>query len=258
MACAMPTARPETAPWIARSPRPVEKPTREAPIASPAARPTAVARTQAAKSRRSARMAQAWTAPSTTPVTSPPAIALAVLSTGPVRRMAAKPPSGKPAKETIQRAMVRPVERRVGVAGAAVIVAMFFSCLWSVSGAGRRSRPPAGGRGGRRGGRGRVRRTGPRCRADGHRRARRAGGHGRWPPARSRAPGARGRGTAGPRRPAATGSLGCGAQREHLAGCGWVAADQPQQQGRVVEGVGGLAGHVTRVPQDADAALTVG
>jgi hypothetical protein len=52
--------------------------------------------------------------------------------------------------------------------------------------------------------------------------------------------------------------LGCGGEGEHLAGCRKVSADQPQQKGRVVEGVGGLVGHVMRVPHDADGALTVG
>ena len=52
--------------------------------------------------------------------------------------------------------------------------------------------------------------------------------------------------------------LGCRGQGEHFVGCGWVPADQPQHKGRVIEGVGGLARHIMRVPQDADAALTVG
>ena len=94
----------------------VRKPTSEAPIASPAARPTAVAKVHVTSWRRSKRSAQAWTAPRTAPVMSPPATALPALFTGSVTISAASPPRGKPMKDTIQRATMRPVGR-VGEVG---------------------------------------------------------------------------------------------------------------------------------------------
>src|SRR6476659_3870874 len=60
-------------------------------------------------------------APRMVPVIRPPISAAVRLSTGPTRIVAANPPSGKPRKDTIQRAVVLSAGRRVVVVGGVVV-----------------------------------------------------------------------------------------------------------------------------------------
>ncbi len=55
------------------------------------------------------------TAPTMTPVISPPIKAAVMLSTGPTSSSAVNPPSGNPVKVTIQRPTMRSRKLRVGV-----------------------------------------------------------------------------------------------------------------------------------------------
>src|SRR3954447_2107715 len=151
-AWARPTAPPEQTPWIARSPRPVPKPLDSVPAASPTARPPAVATVQASSRRRRARRAQPWTSPRIAPVTSPPARADGVLTTGPTRRRAARPPSGKPTNEIIQRATILAVDELVVARRSVLLVMGDMGVLpgdgrsWVVTELGRRPTRPAGDR----------------------------------------------------------------------------------------------------------------
>ncbi len=175
--------------------------------------------------------------------------------------MAAKPPSGKPTKETIQRATVRAVERWVaGRGGAAVVDVMSLLSLvdrvvGSVALAGDPGRQQVVGVVGEVVADEAVEQVGvPREVGVGEGdELPVAGGVGRS--ARADEVG-RGRPTAGRRRPGARPRRADVAPRSSTSsGAAGVAADRAGGVGLVV-GESGLAGHGIRVPRDADGTLT--